>query len=308
MNRRKFIRNISILSAGLSLPSVFAKVKEAPREGYSKPDLSSWNNDSINTLWIGHSTMLINLYGKTILTDPVLFEYVGVYLLGMTFGPRRYSAPALEFEDVPKPDLVLLSHAHMDHMDYKSLAALTDKFPGEIECLTAFNTMDVIENLEWKSIRELDWGEEIELCGITIKAQEVKHFGWRYPWERDRSRGYKENGRSFNAYYLKRNGKTILFGGDTAYTDLFQKSGESVDIAIMPIGAYYPWRMNHCTPEEALQMANDVEAKVFIPIHFKTFRQGMEPPDEPMKLLTDNLHKYEMNLGVRDIGEVYSLS
>ncbi|WP_348260081.1 MBL fold metallo-hydrolase, partial [Salmonella enterica] len=89
------------------------------------------------------------------------------------------------------------------------------------------------------------------------------------------SRGYIKDGRSFNAYIVDYGGSKILFGGDTAMTDKFNAAkNENIDIAIMPIGAYNPWRRNHCNPEEALLMANDIGAKYFIPIHTKTFKQG----------------------------------
>jgi L-ascorbate metabolism protein UlaG (beta-lactamase superfamily) len=161
---------------------------------------------------------------------------------------------------------ILFSHAHMDHMDYETLSTIVNKYPNEIDCITAYNTADVIAELEWKSLQEIDWNEETELLGLKFKALEVKHFGWRYPWERDRSKGYMIDGRSFNAVLIEKNGKKILFGGDTAYHELFKSlSGENIEIAIVPIGAYNPWKKNHCNPEEALIMANDhIGAKYFI--------------------------------------------
>ena len=145
----------------------------------------------------------------------------------------------------------------------------------------------------------MDWGNELDFLGINFKAYEVKHFGWRYPWEKDRSKGYMEDGRSYNAYVLERNGKRILFGGDTAFTELFQKvDGGIIDIAIMPIGAYVPWRKNHCNPEEALIMASEhLKAKYFVPIHCGTFKQGTEPIDEPLAWLNNSYKKYNIELG-----------
>ncbi len=306
MNRKEFFIKIGLLTAGLAfLNSKTTQAKTAKPSSELKPEPASWKSDEICISWVGHSTVLINFYGKLILTDPVLFDAIGFSLLGLTIGPSRYSAPALTIDEIPKPDLLLLSHAHMDHMDYPSLQSLANKYKGQIDVLTAFNTMDVIEDLPWKSLQEIDWGKNTIINDIKIKALKTRHFGWRYPWERDRSKGYFLNGRSYNAYVLERNGKKLLFGGDTALTDDFKKSSEKVDIAIMPIGAYYPWRMNHCSPEEALQMAHDLEAKVFIPIHCKTFKQGMEPADEPMKRLHAELPNYVMVLGLESIGGTF---
>jgi len=272
----------------------------------TKPNPEAWKNDEVNIAWLGHSTVLLNIYGKIILTDPVLFDRFGVYFLGITFGPSRYSAPALAFDELPKPDLVLLSHAHMDHMDYQSLKNLTDKYEKQLDCLTAFNTADVIEALPWKSLSEIDWWETKNINGLNIKALEVKHFGWRFPGEHDRSRGYYENGRSFNAYVLERNGIKILFGGDTAMTNKFKESNEEVDVAIMPIGAYNPWKFNHCNPEEALQMAEDVKAKFFIPIHTETFRQGNEPRGEAIQRMLEAYRQCNVTLGLSKIGETFT--
>ena len=313
-NRRNFIRKSFIAVIGsLLFGSGFVKTSNGknfnPVKTIFKPDPLSWKDDEINIAWVGHATILINFYGKIILTDPVFFERVGLYFLGMTFGPNRYTLPALSIEEIPKLDLVLISHAHMDHMDYATLLELTEMFPNQLDCITAYNTADVIAELEWRSLKELDWEEEIGLDWIRIKALEVKHFGWRYPWEKDRSKGYMEDGRSFNAYILERNGKKILFGGDTAITEKFRNYGsENVDVAIMPIGAYNPWRHNHCNPEEALVMAEYyLNAKYFIPIHCYTFKQGNEPIEEPLNWLRESRHNYKLTVGLNNIGETFTL-
>ena len=309
MKRRTFVKRTIKLSVGAFLfsPLMTKKYETSAAKPLFKPQPDLWKRDEINIAWLGHSTILLNFYGKLILTDPVLLERIGVYFLGITYGPSRFTAPALTVDEIPKPDLLLLSHAHMDHMDYQTMKLISERFPNLIDCLTAYNTSDVIEDLAWKSLKEIDWTESTEINDIKIKAIETKHFGWRYPWERDRSKGYMQNGRSYNAYILERNGKRILFGGDTAMTDKFKKSNESVDIAIMPIGAYNPWRFNHCTPEEALQMAQDLKAKVFIPIHTYTFKQGIEPIEEPLNRLTTGYKNYGMTLGLKQIGETFSI-
>ena len=249
----------------------------------------------------------MNLFGTIILTDPVLFGKIGLDFFGLTIGQSRYSVPALEIDQIPCPDIILLSHAHFDHMDYKTLDKFTKMYPGKINCITAFNTSDVISDLNWNSLRELDWNEECNLINVKLSAIEVKHFGWRYPFERDRSRGYFKNGRSYNAYLIEKNGKKVLFGGDTALTNKFIPFC-GIDIAIMPIGAYNPWRSNHCNPEEALKMAaDDLKAEVIIPIHCCTFRQGMEPIDEPLKWLNNSVKDYKISLGLNKIGETFTM-
>lgn len=316
IKRRSFIkRGLAVAVSTILLPPFFLNRLQSfgrnkPVTADAKPDPALWRDDEINIAWIGHSTMLINFYGTVILTDPVLFDRIGLYFFGLVFGPNRYSLPALEFDEIPRPDLVLLSHAHMDHMDYKTLVSLTDKYPRVIDCITAYNTSDVISDLEWKSLQELDWGQETSLLGINFKAFEVKHFGWRFPWEKDRSKGYMTDGRSYNAYLFEKNNKRILFGGDMAFSDkLDGVLDKPVDIALMPIGAYNPWRHNHCNPEEALLIASEqLKADYFVPMHCNTFKQGVEPVEEPIGWLTDSYQKYNIRLGLKRIGETLNLS
>lgn len=307
MKRKDFIKTavFSLLEFIIIGDNAYTKTEEEPNLSKPKPYL--WRNDEINIAWIGHSTVLINFFGVKILTDPVLYERIGLYFLGITWGPSRFTHPALSLEEIPKPDIILLSHAHMDHMDYQTLLDITNKFPNQIDCLTAFNTKDVIEDLKWKSLQEIDWNEEVNIRDIRFKAYEVQHFGWRYPWERDRSKGFFNDGRSYNAYLISYKGKNILFGGDTAMTAKFKDVDEKIEIAIMPVGAYRPWRKNHCNPEEALIMATEyLKAEHFIPIHTKTFKQGTEPISEPLNWLMESSKNYSIKLAINDIGQTFT--
>ncbi|MEJ2195698.1 MAG: MBL fold metallo-hydrolase [Ignavibacteriaceae bacterium] len=314
MKRKHFINKcFKATLAALLIPPGINKsntlAKTSPQAASFKPEPDKWKDNEINIAWIGHATVLINFYGTWILTDPVLFETIGLYVLGSSWGPSRFTNPALTINEMPKPDIILLSHAHMDHMDYPTLSAITSMFPNQIDCITAYNTIDVIADLEWKSLREIDWGEMTELAGVRFKALEVKHFGWRFPWEWDRSKGFMKEGRSYNAVLLEKKGKKILFGGDTAYQELLKPlENENINVAIMPIGAYNPWRKNHCNPEEALIMASThINAEYFIPIHTKTFKQGREPIDEPLTWLLDSAKNYNIKLGLDDIGQTLTL-
>ena len=309
MNRRKFIkRSFGITLAGLVVPSIVLKgsqlsLKDNFHYQVYKPSPSQWSDDEINIAWIGHSTVLMNIYGKIILTDPVLFNSIGFYVFGTTIGKTRATLPALDFDELPKPDIVLLSHSHMDHMDYKSLKELTDKFPNEIDCVTAYNTKDIIDDLNWKNLNELDWGKTILFDELKIKAIEVNHDGFRLPGERDRADGHMLEGRSYNGYILESYDKKILFAGDTAFTDRFmQYKIENIDVVIMPIGGYIPHHHRHCDPEEALIMASEhIGAKYFVPIHCNTF-DGDEGFHTPIDWMMNSADNYEIKIGLSEIG------
>src|SRR6266850_5437421 len=171
-----------------------------------QPDPSKWSDNHITICWLGHSTVLINFFGVNILTDPALGRRVGISLGIGTAGPKRYIAPALTAKQLPRIDLVLLSHAHMDHMDLPTLARLGP----QTQVITAKLTEDVVAGSGAKKISELGWNKSRKLQfangGLEITALEVKHWGQRWP---------KELERGYNGYALKREGKALLFGGDT---------------------------------------------------------------------------------------------
>jgi len=114
----------TVVSSGKSIT-----IKKEPQNSKNKPNPSLWRDDELNIAWIGHATVLINIYGKIILTDPAMLARVGVNFLGLVYGPLRYTYPALEISEIPKPDIILISHAHMDHMDYNTLREITFRFP-----------------------------------------------------------------------------------------------------------------------------------------------------------------------------------
>src|SRR5213075_1121244 len=108
---------------------------------FARPTPDTWSNENLTLAWIGHSTVLINFSGVTILTDPVLFPRVGIRLPGITIGPKRLTAPALRFHDLPDIDLILLSHAHFDHLDLRTLSC----FDETTSVITARGTSDLLK-------------------------------------------------------------------------------------------------------------------------------------------------------------------
>jgi L-ascorbate metabolism protein UlaG (beta-lactamase superfamily) len=265
------------------------------------PTPSKWDNNKITASLLGHSTVLINFEGMNILTDPVLFPRIGAQSVFGTLGPIRRQACALKASSLPKIDLVLLSHAHLDHLDFPSLRALK----GPIQAVTAKNTADLVATGGIKNAKELAWGESTLVKtrngDAEIEAFEVRHWGAR--WRHDTYRGY-------NGYIIKRNGKKIIFGGDTALTSSFKeiRSKGPFEFACMPIGAYNPFIQSHCNPEQALQMANDAGAKYVLPMHFYTFRLGREVATEPMERLRAALKSESDRLAWRQAGETFVLN
>jgi L-ascorbate metabolism protein UlaG (beta-lactamase superfamily) len=299
LNRRKFltvgaagIGGASTLSALGALTSSDRGVRPAPRT----PTPEGWADNAITLAWLGHATVLINFYGVRVLTDPALFPRIGVNALVTTIGPLRLTSCALSPSQLPDVDVVLVSHAHFDHLDTRSLASLR----GRPAAVMARATSDLLPRRRYSSVRELRWGESVRLSTtrgeLDVQAIEVKHWGARLG--RDTHRGY-------NGYILRREGRTLLFGGDTAYTALFAsyRRHGPFEAAIMPIGAYDPWIYNHCTPEQAVAMADAAGAGLFVPVHHRTFALSREGFDEPIERAQAALASEADRLAVREIGD-----
>jgi len=262
-----------------------------------RPVPRSWSDGGITVSWIGHSTFLINLEGTTILTDPVFSDKIGVSLLGLkTIGLQRFVPPALTITDLPPLDLILVSHAHMDHYDIPSLR----KLPRRIPTLLARDTTEFMEDLGYTQLQELDWGQTAEVKGVRIEAVPVKHWGRRYPWDRDRG---------YNGLLLTKGKRSILFGGDTAYTERLPAAtnGHRLDAAILPIGGYDPYIANHASPEQAWDLFHEMRARHLIPMHWRTFRMSHERPFEPYERLATAVNGSARRIALHTIGETWSL-
>ena len=266
----------------------------------AKPAPSKWSDAEVTLAWIGHSTVLINCFGVTILTDPVLFPRIGIRLPGFTIGPKRLTSPALSFDELPKIDLVLLSHAHFDHLDLRTLGC----FDRTTRVITARATSDLLKRTRFSEVSELDWGESKTLntaAGeMDITAFPVKHWG---------ARMQRDMYRSYNGYLIERSGRRIIFAGDTAMTENFAalRRHGPIDVAIMSIGAYNPWIQSHCTPEQAVQMANAAGARFIVPTHHQTFRLSFEPFCEPIQRFETALSKTPERIALREIGQTFVL-
>ncbi|MDQ2843611.1 MAG: MBL fold metallo-hydrolase [Acidobacteriota bacterium] len=274
--------------------------KEYKREtapAFKRPRPLLWSDQGLYATWLGHSTVLLKIDGFTILTDPVFSLRIGLNLGPLTLGIKRLIEVAAEPRELPPIDLVLLSHAHMDHFDLPSLRRLESP---TTQVVTAHRTSDLLRVKRYSSVHELRWNDCIRVGPATIRAFQVAHWGARM-----RSDVY----RGFNGYLMNIGRRQIVFGGDTAYTDRFKelRSSQPMDLAIMPIGAYNPWIHVHCTPEQALSMANDAGAEMILPVHHQTFQLGREPRLEPIERLLTAASAAPERICIKDVGEELSL-
>lgn len=307
LNRRGLLATGALASAGAAWTAVsdswsarflrarLAEVGADVPAALHTPTPAAWRDNAITMAWLGHATVLINFYGVRVLTDPVLFNRIGVDLGLGSFGPKRLVRCALAADHLPDIDLVLVSHAHFDHLDTPSLAAVR----GNPVAVMAAETSDLLPRRYYSAVHELRWNEQVTVTtrhgDATIRAIEVKHWGARI--QRDTHRGY-------TGWVVEREGKRLLIGGDTASTAAFRHHRRfgPFEAAVMPIGAYDPWITNHCTPEQAVSMADAAGARLFLPVHHQSFSLSREPVHEPIARATRMLDAERGRLGWRDIG------
>lgn len=263
---------------------------------------------------LGHATVLMEIDGFRVITDPVLGDRVGMSIGPLVLGARRLQPPPLRADQLPPIDLVLLSHAHYDHTDTPTLR----KLPRSAVAIVQNRNRDLVRRFHDR--RALRWGQETLISRdgqpfLRVTAVPSRHWGARAlidPWRG--WGGYLLEVLNTPSPEIPSQPLSILFAGDTAKTDVYQKlartRGAGVDLAIMPIGAYDPWIQNHCSPEQAWQMGiHDLRARRLMPIHFDTFRMSREPIGEPLRRLLTAAQQdgLQARLFGTKIGQTYQL-
>jgi N-acyl-phosphatidylethanolamine-hydrolysing phospholipase D len=230
--------------------------------------------------WIGHSTILLQMGGLNVLTDPVFSERAFPV---QWMGPRRVMDPALPLEALPPLDIVLLSHNHYDHLDKPAVKRVARAHPDAV-WIVPLELGAYLRRWGVKEIIELDWWQQTEAHGLRVASTPARHFSARRLGDRNRTLwcGYAFEIAAGRAY----------FAGDTAYHPQFHEIAArcgAFDLVMMPIGAYDPrWFMHvvHADPEEAVQAYVDLTSggdasPLMLAIHWGTFRLTDEPMDEP---------------------------
>ncbi|HUD49709.1 MAG TPA: MBL fold metallo-hydrolase [Candidatus Baltobacteraceae bacterium] len=229
--------------------------------------------------FIGHSSFLLQFSGSAVLMDPIFSERASPVSWA---GPKRVRPPGLNFEQLPRIDLVLLSHDHYDHMDIHALRRLREAFHPLF--VSGLNNGAILRSLKIDAPVELDWWQSHRVNdNTTVTMTPAQHFSGRRPWGR--------NGTLWGGFVLETEGWRVYFAGDSGYAGLFRDIGRrfpGLDLAFIPIGAYMPrWFMSpvHMDPAEAVQAHLDVGARQSIAMHFGTFQLTDEPIDEPVQWL-----------------------
>jgi N-acyl-phosphatidylethanolamine-hydrolysing phospholipase D len=236
------------------------------------------NRQAATITWIGHATLLVQLDGVNILTDPQFSDRASP--VGFA-GPRRLNPPGVAFEDLPPIHAVVISHDHYDHLDRPTVqrlaAAHRPRFFVPLGLKAWFASLDISD------VQELDWWDSGRVDGVTFTATPVQHWSARTPFDMNR--------RLWAGWAIAAGARRLFFGGDTGYYDGFRRVGERLgpfDLALVSIAAYEPPSVmahTHTTPEEALRLFADVRARTFVAMHWGTFDLAEEPIDEPPRRL-----------------------
>ncbi|MBS1814767.1 MAG: MBL fold metallo-hydrolase [Acidobacteria bacterium] len=284
-------------------PSIFRKLQQLwhiVRESHRNPITGGPRQPvlvdagQLGITFIGHSSFLIQIGGKNILIDPVFSRYL--ILL------RRQRHPGLRIKDLPPIDAVLLTHAHMDHLNLSSLRKVvraTKRISGTApEVIVPRHVSDLVAKLGFRKITELEWwkGTTLDTSNVTVTMTPCKHWG---------ARMFNDMHRHYGGYILSDGAHSVYHSGDTAYFQGFREIGRLLkpQVALLPIGAYFPdsYRAVHTSPEEALRAFLDLgTATTMVPMHYGTFPLGKEPMDEPLQRLSAAARK----AGVADLVHV----
>jgi L-ascorbate metabolism protein UlaG (beta-lactamase superfamily) len=237
--------------------------------------------------FIGHSSFLIQIGGRSVLVDPVFATHL--ILL------RRQRRAGLRINEMPAIDVVLLTHAHMDHLNIASLrrivrsAQMLGKKAPDV--VVPQGVEDLVTGLGFSRIHKMKWWERLEVRGLAVTMTPCKHWG---------ARMFNDTHRGYGGYVVEAGGQSVYHSGDTAYFPGFAEIGKRLrpQGALLPIGAYFPdsHRAVHTSPEEAIRGFMELGAEWMVPMHYGTFRLGREPMNEPVERLIAEADR----LGIRN--------
>jgi L-ascorbate metabolism protein UlaG (beta-lactamase superfamily) len=244
-----------------------------------EPVLEAPEPDKVRVTWIGHASFFLQFAGHSVLVDPNWAKWHGPV--------KRRRHPGLDLHGVPEVDLVLVTHAHFDHLHKPSLRILR----ARQGIVVPLGSGSLVKRLGFPAIHEMKVWDLLRFDQLEIIHTPSHHWGARF---------LHDIHREFGGYIVQAGGKCVFHCGDSAYFDGFHEIGSryDIDIALMPIGAYDApsGRDVHMNPEDAVRAFVDLNAKMLIPMHYGTFPLGNEPHDEPLSRLLAEAD----SLGIRD--------
>lgn len=265
---------------------------------FVRTDLMNLKDEKPTIVWFGHSSYLIKYRGKNILVDPVFSGHASpTSLMIKAFtGTDNYHV-----NDMPPIDVLVITHDHYDHLDYDTMNLLKDKVKSIV------TPLGVGEHLEYWGVRpeiihELDWWESVTTEGVKLSAAPSRHFS---------GRSFKRAETLWAAFALEIDQYKIFIGGDSGYDDQFKVIGDKwgpFDLAFLECGQYNEdWPYIHMFPEQTVQAALDLKAKVLLPVHWAKFKLSLHAWDDSVKRVYESAKKNNLPLATPEIGEAFSI-
>jgi N-acyl-phosphatidylethanolamine-hydrolysing phospholipase D len=278
---------LAFLILSLNCCFLFRSIEKAP----NTINLASYDPNQVKLHWIGHATLLLQIYDKWILTDPNFSESLGFVI-------KRYVEPPAKLNDLPSIDAVVISHTHFDHLDQSTLRSL--KLRGKL--FVPQGGGFYIPSVHEKNLVEVNPWDSHDSNQIKITAVPARHFGGRWLidnlWDGD----------PYTGYVIQYKDVTVYFAGDTGYQkSAFKEIGSkfNIDIALLPVGpSKGPNNPVHINPTEAVDTFLDLKAKLLIPMHFGTFYRDMESELPTLSQAMEPLGKKAIILSIGDSFEL----
>lgn len=263
-----------------------------------KTDLKKLTSSGPAIVWFGHSSYLISINGKTILVDPVFSGNAAP----LSFMVRAFTgADVYKPEDFPAIDVLVLTHDHYDHLDYKTVVKLKPKIK-QVVCSLGVGSHLEHWGFDEKKIAELDWWESFATGDLNFTAAPGRHFS---------GRGLKRGQSLWSAFILKTQTHNLFLGGDSGYDTHFKTIGENYgpfDIAVLECGQYNTaWPNIHMMPEETAQAAVDLKAKVLLPVHWGKFSLAMHSWTDSIQRVLKQAARLKVKVTTPMIGEVVEI-
>ncbi len=259
-----------------------------------KTDLKNLPGGNPVLVWFGHSSYILKIEGKHILVDPVFSGYAAPFKFksAKSFdGTNVYTV-----DDMPPIDILLITHDHYDHLDYKTVSKLNPKY-----IVTSLGVASHLEywGLNMDKVTELDWNDKTEIIpGITFISKTARHFS---------GRGFKRAKTLWASFILKTKNHSIYIGADSGYDKHFKEIGEqygAFDLAILESGQYNEaWKNIHMMPEETVQAGIDLKARVLLPVHWGKFSLALHPWNEPIERVIKKAEELKVNMTTPMLGE-----
>jgi L-ascorbate metabolism protein UlaG (beta-lactamase superfamily) len=250
--------------------------------------------------WFGHSSMLIQIHGMNILIDPIFSQYASPVQF---IGTKRFSNPSISVKDLPKIDIVLLSHDHYDHLDYNTILDIDDKVESYIVPLGVENHLERW-GINSDKIQNMAWWEELEVNGLLIGCTPAKHYSNRSIDDLSKT--------LWASWVLKDENYQIFESGDTGFGDHFEQIHDKYgdfDLALLDSAQYdVRWSDVHMNPEEAYQAAEILQAAAAMPIHWGAFKLASHPWDDPAERIVLASEQGQIPIVTPMIGETMNLN